>query len=259
MGAETARLFASEGAFVYCADKAEPGVAALAAEIRASGGLAQPLGMDVSNPDAVRAAFARVEAEHDGFDVLVTYAGYGWGSEVEYRRFQSWMDDVLAAQAAGQPPQPLEMLEYIPDSSLTDLSGVHLGGTLYCARAAAPLMKRRGGGAIVTCSAAAAQMGAPGAEVYSAMKAGIVAMTRSIAAELCPFNIRANLLSPGMIETPMLFKESREVLDYWLRIVPMRRFGKPSDVANAALFLVSNDSAYITGQTLSVNGGAVMH
>jgi len=98
-------------------------------------------------------------------------------------------------------------------------------------------------------------IGGPGQANYAASKGGIIAMTKSIAAEVASRNITANCIAPGFIKTPMTDVLPEELKDAYLKQIPAGRFGEPADIANACLFLASDVSSYITGQTIHVNGG----
>jgi len=120
-----------------------------------------------------------------------------------------------------------------------------------------PVMVEHGGGSIVNITSDSAKVGAGGEAVYAGTKGGLVAFSKSLAQEVGPFGIRVNCVSPGAIETPMS-APNPDVMAKLVRRVPMRRAGLPGDVATAVAFLLSDEAAYITGQTLSVSGGLTM-
>ena len=135
---------------------------------------------------------------------------------------------------------------------------VHLSGTFYCNRAAIPLMIAAGSGSIINTSSTGALLGQAGVPHYSAAKAGILGLTRSLAGELGSRNIRVNAIAPGAIETPMTAVIEPELRMMMLATAPLPRVANPREVATTALFLASDDSSFFTGQTLEPNGGIHM-
>lgn len=129
----------------------------------------------------------------------------------------------------------------------------NLYGAFYLMRWASKMMMRQRKGAIVNVSSLAGQMGNPGQMNYAASKAGLIAMTKTMAMELGSRNVRVNAVAPGLIETDMI--ESIPQLEMMKKRIPMGRFGKSTEVAGAVAFLVSEDATYITGHTISINGG----
>ena len=134
---------------------------------------------------------------------------------------------------------------------------VNLKGTFNCTKASAkPMMKQRGG-RIINIASIIGITGNPGQANYAASKGGIIAFTKSIAKELASRNINVNAIAPGFIETEMTLKLSEEVRNNILKLIPLGKFGQAGNVADLALFLVSDDSTYITGQVIQVDGGMV--
>jgi len=133
---------------------------------------------------------------------------------------------------------------------------VNLKGTFLCSREVMPTLKQKNSGKIVNLGSLAGQVGGlvVGAN-YSVSKAGIICFSKSLAKELAPFGIHVNCIAPGVIDTEMTQPFPREEM---VKTIPLRKLGEPQDVADAVLFLVSEESKYITGQTLSVNGGIFM-
>ncbi|MCX5707416.1 MAG: 3-oxoacyl-[acyl-carrier-protein] reductase [Candidatus Omnitrophica bacterium] len=136
---------------------------------------------------------------------------------------------------------------------------VNLKGTFNCTKAVSRPMLKQKAGKIINIASIIGIMGNAGQANYSASKAGIIALTKSTAKELASRNITANAVAPGFIDTEMTHKLSEETRAKMLEMVPLARMGKPLDIANVCLFLASSDADYITGQTIVVDGGMVMH
>jgi 3-oxoacyl-[acyl-carrier protein] reductase len=197
------------------------------AEISAAGGEAAAYGADVTDERDV-ARLVRFTVQRFGrLDILVTSAGVA-------------RDQLIAAMS-------LEEWESVIQTNLR--------GPFLCIREVAPIMMRQKSGRIVTLSSIAAEMAGRGHSNYVASKGGINAMTRSLAVELAPRNIRVNAVAPGLILTDMSQRVRDLAADEILRQIPLKRFGDPNDVAEAVCFLVSDAAAYITGEVLHVTGG----
>ncbi len=132
---------------------------------------------------------------------------------------------------------------------------VNLKSCFNMIKAVQPIMLKKKAGSIINMSSVVGRKGNAGQVNYSASKAGMIGLTKSVALELGSRNVRSNAIAPGFIETEMTAKLDEEVIKQWYRAIPLRRGGTPEDVANAALFLASDFSSYITGQVLSVDGG----
>ena len=136
--------------------------------------------------------------------------------------------------------------------------GIRLRGMFLCSAAAIPEMRKVGGGAIVSISSAAGFVGIPGRAPYSAAKAGILGLTRSLAVEVAPHNIRVNAIAPGFTRTPLVqqaLDDGSLTEDWMLLEVPLDRLADAAEIARPAVFLVSADASYITGQCIVVDGG----
>lgn len=230
IGAGIARAAAAEGAAVALCDVAENTVQETAAAL---GARALGLVMDVSDARSVRAAVADAEARLGPVDVLVNNAGI----------------DVIGPF--------LESSEETWDR----LWAVNLKGTLLATRAVLPGMVARERGRVVNIGSDAGRVGSSGEAVYSATKGGVIAFTKTLAREVARHGVTVNCVCPGPTDTALLeqVREYDEKLHASLaRAIPLRRLGRPEDVAGAVVFLASDAAAYITGQTLSVSGGLTM-
>lgn len=231
LGRATARLFADHGATVVILDLDESAASAAAAAL---GTQHRGYACNVTNKAACEKAAARVLAEFGRIDVLINNAGI---------------------------TQPVKMLDITAENyeAVTDVS---LRGTLYMSQATIPAMKAGGGGSVVCMSSVSAQRGGGvfGGPHYSAAKAGVLGLARAMARELGPFNIRVNSIAPGLIQTDITAgKLSDEMKQEILKSIPLNRLGDAQDVAGICLFLASSLSAYVTGATIDVNGGMLIH
>ena len=229
------RAFAREGATVLIFDVDEQAGAAAAAEVVSAGGKAQFYRVDISRFAEVQNAFAQIESAFGGVDILYNNASVFWGKrDAEL--------DVL----------DMDMFERIVK--------INLFGLVYCSKCAIPLMKKRGGGSIINTASSAGVIGIPKCDAYTAAKGGTVSLTRSMAVEFGPFNIRSNCLAPAAMRTPMVVEGNRSDPEfdeqYFLtQGTPLRRWGDPEEIANVALFLASAEAAYLNGAIIVADGG----
>jgi NAD(P)-dependent dehydrogenase (short-subunit alcohol dehydrogenase family) len=202
---------------------------AAAAAIRAAGGDAVAMGVDVGDPDAVRKAFGSLAGT--SLDILVNCAGISRiGDDVPDVTDEDWSDSVAVLQSA----------------------------VFYCMREAAQIMIGQRSGSIVNIASIRGFSPMPGRIVYSPAKAAVIMMTQTAAGELARHGIRVNAVAPGFMKTPMHDEQvAAGVFDegHYLRAIPMGRFGLPDEVAKAVRFLCSDDASYITGSCLVVDGG----
>jgi len=233
IGAGIAQQFAQAGARVGVLDIKEELAADTAATITAAGGQALALGADVADAGLVESAVARVAAEFGGLDIVINNAGV-------------IRDNLL-----------FKMTEDDWDTVLS----VHLRGAFLVTRAAQRIMVQRRYGRVINLSSTSA-LGNRGQANYSAAKAGMQGFTKTTALELGPFGITVNAIAPGYINTPMtqataerLGVPAAERQAAVSARLPVRRIGQPSDIASAALFLAAEESGFITGQVLYVDGG----
>jgi 3-oxoacyl-[acyl-carrier protein] reductase len=255
IGRAIAMAFAEEGARVIVNDvrleAAEETLQALG-PARSRGRAIQA---DVSDSSQVQAMFAEIERELGSLDILVNNAGIAETTPGEREKLSARSEARMRELMSGQGIQThWDVTQEMTDEAWTRMLAVHLNGTFFCTRAALRLMSRRGRGAIVNMSSVAA-WGLETVPHYSAAKGGILAFTRAVAREVASRGIRVNAICPGYIDTPMTAPMSPLVRAAVLARTPLQRTGEPREVAQTALFLVSDDSAFYTGQWLSPNGG----
>ncbi len=228
IGRAVARRLAEEGARVGIFDRDAPGARAVAEEI---GGRAWEV--DVSRGEAVDRGVAACEAELGPIAGLVNNAG--WDKAAPFLD----TDEALWRQVID----------------------VNLYGPLHVSHAVLRRMTSRGRGRVVSIASDAGRVGSSGEAVYAACKAGVVALSKSVARELARQGITLNVVSPGPTDTKLFadFDETGKLAGALERAIPMRRLGQPEDYPGLVAFLLSDDAAFITGQTISVSGGLTMH
>ncbi|WP_297776101.1 glucose 1-dehydrogenase [uncultured Roseovarius sp.] len=232
LGKATARLFAEQGATVVITDLDLAQAEAAAADLPGTGHLG--LVGNVVDREACLAVAKRVIETYGRIDILVNNAGI---------------------------TQPLKLMDIGPDNYDAVLD-VNLRGTLYMSQAVIPAMRAQKSGSIVNMSSVSAQRGGGifGGPHYSAAKAGILGLTKAMARELAPDNVRSNAICPGFIATDITAgKLTDEMRAQVLAGIPMGRAGTAEDVAGCALFLASDLAAYCTGTEVDVNGGSLIH
>jgi 3-oxoacyl-[acyl-carrier protein] reductase len=230
IGKTIALRLAGAGANIIVSDMNADGTNAVAAEVQALGRTALALPCNVSDAAQVESAVAKAAAAYPAIDILVNNAGVTRDNLLIRMEEKDW-DLVMA---------------------------VNLKGTFLMTKAVCQLMMRKRYGRIVNIASVVGLMGNAGQANYAASKAGVVAFTRSVAKEFSSRNITCNAVAPGFIETAMTQKLPEKVKEDYQNAIPLKRFGTAGDVANAVLFLVSEDASYITGQVLTVDGGMLM-
>jgi 3-oxoacyl-[acyl-carrier protein] reductase len=230
IGRACALALAKSGARVALAARQLDKLEEVAAEIRTGGGEAFSVEIDLSVTDSIRSAFAMAAKEFGRIDILVNNAGITRDGLVVRMKQQDW-DAVLSTNLTGAFVATQQVL----------LS-----------------MMRERWGRIINISSVVGQSGNAGQANYVASKAGLVGFTKSLAQEMAPRGITVNAVAPGFVETDMTHVLSQEIKDKALTAIPLKRLGKPEDVAAAVRFLASEEAGYITGHVLDVNGGLYM-
>jgi 3-oxoacyl-[acyl-carrier protein] reductase len=233
IGRAIAERFASGGAKVVVSDVDADAAAVVADAIRGGGGTATAIRADVASETDVAALMERARSEFGGLDVLVNNAGIDLVARIEEMDYEDWR----------------RMLS------------VDLDGAFLCIRHARESLARSGRGAVVNIASIHAAHTQPGRAAYAAAKAGLVGMTRAVALDLGPSGIRVNAIAPGYIRTDIwhLWLDRLPDAEGTLQRIadqhPLRRLGRPEDIAGAAVFLASPDASFITGTVLTIDGG----
>jgi 3-oxoacyl-[acyl-carrier protein] reductase len=238
IGRATALRFAREGSRVAAFDVNEAAGPALVAELEKAGGRGLFVHVNVAEAASVEAGVAAVVERWGRVDVLVSNAGILRDSQLV-----KWKDGAVASS--------------LSDEDWEAVIGVNLRGVFLCARSVAPHMIRDGGGVILSASSVVGLYGNFGQTNYVASKAGVIGMTRTWARELGRHKIRVNAVAPGFVATEILRSVPQKVLDAMVEHTPLRRIGTPEDVANAYVWLASDQASFVTGACLSVDGGIV--
>jgi 3-oxoacyl-[acyl-carrier protein] reductase len=221
IGFATAKRLVQEGARVAALD--------LRAEAPAG---VLPVEGDVTDSASIGAALARVEAELGPLDVLVC--------------------------SAGIPGRSLRTVD-VDDEEWGRVLAVNTNGVFFCNRAVLPGMIERGYGRIVNVASIAGKEGNPMAAAYSASKAAVIAMTKSIAKDVAQTGVLVNCIAPAVIETPILEGITQEHVDYMIQRIPMGRMGEPGEVAALACWLASEECSFSTGATYDISGGRAVY
>jgi len=236
IGKATAERFAEEGARVVICDVNE---AAGAATVQALGPEHSFYPVNVADRAAVQAWVDDVVARHGRIDVLVNNAGI-------------LRDNQLVRVKDGQ------LVKQMPEADFDLVIAINLKGVFNCTQAVAPVMIRQGGGVILNATSVVGLDGNFGQTNYVASKAGVIGMTKVWARELGRYNIRVNAVAPGFTATEILASMPEDILEGMKKRTPLGRMGQPRDIANAYLFLASDEASFITGAVLRVDGGIVV-
>ena len=240
-GLAAARRFAAEGARIVVNDLDAESVKAAVDSIRATGSEAVGAVGDVSVSTDVRRALKVAQDTFGGLDILYNNAGIGYSAT---RRFGIAMSDILACT----------------EEDWRRILDINVGGVFLFCKYGIPMLIERGGGVILNTASIAALRGGADAHAYTASKGAVVALTRAIAVTYGPRGVRANALCPGVIDTEMIHEtliEREEIRTALARNTPLRRIGTAEDIADVALFLVSDASRFITGGAFAVDGGLI--
>ena len=227
IGKKTAEIFSKEGAAIAIFDVNRDALNQTEKEIRDNGGKCNGYVVDVTNFEDVTEKVKEVIEDFGEINVLVNNAGITRDNFLTKMEIDDW-NKVIA---------------------------INLTGTFNCAKAVAPYMMEKNKGNIVNVSSVVGVYGNIGQTNYAASKAGVIGLTKTWAKEFAKKGIRVNAVAPGFIKTPMTDKVPEKVLEIMISKTPMGRMGESLEVANAILFLASDDSSFITGHILHVNGG----
>ena len=216
--------------------------------------------MDVSNSEQVKSIFEKINSKYKKLDILVNNAGINGFEDRE---------DLLLDRIAVNNRQSKEFSEIgeikshfdvtvnMTDNEWHKMISIHLNGTFFCTREALKIMNKQQKASIINMGSVLGTTGGPSSPHYSAAKAAILGFTRATAKELASRNIRVNAIAPGYIDTDMT-SSLGDVKKLVKSATPMKRFGTPDDISWAAVYLASDEAKFVTGQTLSPNGGFVM-
>ena len=227
IGLATALKFAQEGAIVIVCDMKAAAVDAAVAQCREAGAQAEGFAVNVTDRAAVDAMVAAVKAKFGRIDVLVNNAGI--------------------TQDARLQKMTLEQFDAVID--------VNLRAVFHCAQAVADTMVAQGSGSIINASSVVGIYGNFGQTNYAATKFGVIGFTKTWSRELGPKGVRVNAIAPGFIDTPILASMPDKVIEHMRNDVPLRRLGKPEEIASVYAFLASDEASYINGTVIEVAGG----
>ena len=231
IGRTIALVFAKTGANVICIARSESKIKELCLEITGQGGQASPIACDVGDGDAFANAIKSVTNEYGKLDILINNAG-------------------ITRDA---------LLMRMNDTQWDEVLNTNLKGAFYGMKSAIRPMMKNKYGRIINITSIVGLTGNPGQANYAASKAGLIGMTQSIAKEVGTRGITVNCIAPGWIDTEMTVDLSENSKKDLLDRIPIGKIGKPEDIAHAAVFLASDEASYITGQTITVDGGRVIN
>lgn len=227
IGEATALRFSEEGASIFLADIQSERIEDLAQKIRKKTGNVLSQRMDVRNRKEVEEVVQKTLNGFGRLDILINNAGLNIAAVVKKMSEQEW----------------------------NQLIDINLKGTFLCAQAVLEPMSKQQYGRIVNTASIWTE-GHVGQAAYSAAKAGVIGLTKTLALEYAKYQITVNCISPGTVETPMISNLSRKMRDEFLKTIPLGRFANPQEIAHVHLFLSSDEASYITGAVIHVDGGA---
>ena len=222
---------AKSGAHVACISRNKKAIESIVEEITINGGQASSFPCDISDSDTLSEIITEIIKENSRIDILVNNAGITKDSLLMRMSIEQW-DDVI---------------------------NTNLKGAFHCTKAVVRYMMKNKFGRIINITSIVGLTGNAGQANYAASKAGLIGMTKSIAKEVASRGITANCIAPGWIETSMTDKLSGEVKNEFLSHIPVGRIESPDDIANAVIFLAADEAGYITGQTITVDGGRIIN
>ena len=256
LGASIGKHFANEGAFVILCDTNIDQATERANEF---GGKAYY--MDVSNSENVKEVFIEVKSKFNQLDILVNNAGInGFENRQDLLDERMKVNNLQSKEFAesGKIKSHFDVTVNMTDDDWHRMISVHLNGTFFCTRESLKIMNNQESASIINMGSVLGTTGGPSSPHYSAAKAAILGFTRATARELASRNIRVNAIAPGYIDTDMT-SSLGDVIRLVKSSTPMKKFGEVDDIAWAAVYLASNEAKFVTGQTISPNGGFVMN
>ena len=231
IGQKTAELFVQEDAKVFIGDIRETDISKTLALLRDMGGEADGCTCDVTDEGSVTRMIQTAVARFGTIDYLVNSAG-------------------ISGSGAPLETSPREVWQRILD--------VNLIGTILCSQAMMPILRKKDSGRIVNIASEAGASGERAAEIYCASKGGVMSLTKSLAKTLGKSRVTVNAVAPAFVHSPMTTRITPEIEKKWLIMYTLKRLGETEDVANMIVFLCSDRCSWITGQTISINGGFSM-
>ncbi len=230
IGQASSEKFSQEGAIVVIWDINEEKGAAMVQQLQAAGGKASFQKVNTADFEATQQAAAEVVSQYGTIDVLINNAGITRDATIKKMTIEQW-DQVIS---------------------------VNLTGVFNCVKAVTPTMIENNSGRIINTSSVVGLYGNFGQTNYSATKAGVIGMTKTLARELGKYSITVNAVAPGFIATDMVRAMPEKVIDMMKGKAPLGRLGEPADIANAYAFLASNDASFVSGTVLSVDGALTL-
>ena len=230
IGKGMAETFSKAGAHVACVSRNKDNLKSVADSLIKNGGVASFYTCDVSSLDAFQNTIREIVENHDSVDILVNNAGVCKDKLIMRMSEDDW----------------------------NKVININLNGAFNGIKAVSQIMIKQRAGRIINISSIVGLIGNPGQANYAASKAGLIGLSKSAAKELAPRGITVNAIAPGYIATDMTDQITDQAKESLITKIPLGRIGSPSDIAASALFLASDEAGYITGQTLTVDGGMVM-
>jgi 3-oxoacyl-[acyl-carrier protein] reductase len=259
LGCEICLAFAREGARVFATDVNAATATGTAAACAAQTAGAASTVCDVADSGSVKAAFARMDEAVGTVDVLVNNAGIVHSDPAYLEHVKHIQGtQVMEVMTEGRVKTHARTIELIADEMFDRMLRIHLYGTFYCTREALPRMRAGGGGRIFNMGSIMGTASLGGAPNYCAAKGAILAFTRATAREAASYGVLVNAIAPGFIDTPLLVNFDDANKQLIAAQTPLGRLGTPAEIASAAVFLAGPGASFMTGQTVSPNGGIYM-